>query len=123
MIAGRSTRYTLLCVFILTACGCTTRSSIGTKAGRGPVKPPSLSDYIRSVYRLSAESSAEAQRRADVLAGAPQLAELVFRGGENPGDPALRSELVAAYMEHKLYREAYELLMDSHVADPEDSQT
>jgi tetratricopeptide (TPR) repeat protein len=122
MIAARSTRIALLFILILTACSCATRSSLNTKRGYGPVKPASLSDYIRAVYKLSTETSGEAERRAEVLAQQPQLAELLARADQNPGDAALRSELIAAYMNHKLFREAYELLMESHVADSGDSE-
>ncbi|HZI50975.1 MAG TPA: tetratricopeptide repeat protein [Terriglobia bacterium] len=105
-----------LCAMLLLAGGCVTRT-----AGRLPpqaasaersIKPASLSEYIRGVYKLSSEASVKPQQRATLLAEAPELAELVDRAEQDPTDAEARSRVVAAYMSRNLYWGAYEILTD-----------
>src|SRR5262245_46546190 len=102
-------------MLLLAASGCVTRTT-GNLAPQSttqrPIKPASLSEYIRGVYKLSAEASLKPQQRAALLAEAPERAEIVGRAEQDPADVEARSRVVAAYMSRNLYWGAYEILTD-----------
>jgi len=108
--------------------GCVTRTTrtaqITPQASPPPktVKPSSLSDYIRGVYKLSAEASQQLEQRSALLADAPELEDLIKYLQQNPEDSEARSRLVAEYMSRKLYWGAYEALtngLPGNLNDPE----
>lgn len=117
-----------LCVVTTVACGCVTQSfrhkAVSVKVDAGAVTPSSLSDYIRAVYKLSGESAnKENDRRAQLLAEHPELADLVSRIQQNAADSDARSQLVAAYFDHQLYWGAYELLTAAQAMNEAGSET
>jgi tetratricopeptide (TPR) repeat protein len=99
----------------LLAWGCVSRTSMrqnpdGSRHAYHAVKPASMADYIRAVYKLSSEASIQAEQRATLLAQASELAPLLDRAERDPLDVEARSLVVAAYMSRELYWGAYELL-------------
>ena len=114
------------CATLLLASGCVTRATHLTPQpapAQEAIKPSSLSDYIRGVYKLSAEASRQVEQRAILLAEAPELEDVVARAEQNPEDTEARSRLIAEYMSRKLYWGAYELLTNSLPASPNDAET
>jgi len=114
------------CAILLLASGCVTRA-VHLTPQPGPaqeaVKPSSLSDYIRGVYKLSAEASRQLEQRTILLAEAPELEDVVARAEQNPEDTEARSRLIAEYMSRKLYWGAYELLTNALPASLNDAET
>jgi tetratricopeptide (TPR) repeat protein len=111
------------CVMVLLTSGCVTHTSHRTlqpSATQHALKPSSLSDYIRGVYKLSAEASRQTEQRSALLADAPELADLVERAEQNPQDIEAQSRLVEEYMSRKLYWGAYELLTNALPANLND---
>lgn len=124
------------CVMLLLTSGCVSRTAhvmpqnftpqhISPKQPphQGPVKPSSLSDYIRGVYKLSAEASRQLEQRSTLLAEAPEMEDLVNRVEQDPQDTEARSRLIAEYMSRKLYWGAYELLASSLPGSLNDPET
>jgi hypothetical protein len=116
------------CFLSIFVCSRVTRTSlrqggVGVKKAIDAVKPDTLSDYIRAVYRLSGESAnKQDEQRATLLSQGPQFADPAARAQQNPDDTDARTRLVAAYMEHRLHWAAYELLTTAQVANPDDSE-
>jgi tetratricopeptide (TPR) repeat protein len=76
------------------------------------------------VYKLSGESAnKENDRRAQLLAEHPELADLVNRIQKNAADNDARSQLVAVYFDQQLYWAAYELLTAAAAKNEVDSET
>ena len=101
------------CAMLLLTSGCVTRTAHLTPQpvpSQQAVKPSSLSDYIRGVYKLSAEASQHLEQRAALLTDAPELEDLLNRAEETPQDTEARSRLVTANRSRKRYWGAYELL-------------
>ena len=92
----------------------------GSKLPYHTVKPDSLADYIRAVYKLSSEATAQAEQRAALLSQSPGLAPLVDRAERDPQDVEARSLVVAEYMSRKLYWGAYDLLTVALVTSDND---
>jgi tetratricopeptide (TPR) repeat protein len=115
------------CVMLLLTSGCVSRTAnvMPKPAPRlqGTVKPSSLSDYIRGVYKLSAEASQQLEQRSALLADAPELEAVVKRVEQDPQDAEARSRLVAEYMSRKLYWGAYELLTNALPGSLNDPET
>lgn len=125
---GFTITITSLCILAAVACGCVTRSfrqkPVSDRVDTGVVAPSSLSEYIRAVFKLSSESAnKENDRRAQLLAEHPELADLVTRIQQNAADNDARSQLVAAYFDHQLYWAAYEVLTAAEAMNQVDSQT
>jgi tetratricopeptide (TPR) repeat protein len=117
-----------ICAILLLAAGCVTRTASHTTvpetAAQGAIKPASLSEYIRGVYKLSAEASRQLEQREALLAAAPELADLVDRAEKDPTDNEARSTVIGEYMSRKLYWGAYELLTETlPVTGAEDPDT
>jgi len=69
-----------------------------------------LGDYIRSVYKVEQENSAQAEeQRKKVLDTRPELAELSARIAANGNDIDARKTLAAAYLQEGLLWNAYAL--------------
>jgi tetratricopeptide (TPR) repeat protein len=84
------------------------------------VKPSSLSEYIRAVYKLSSEGPfKQTEQRESVFSQFPHLVELAGRVERDATDVAARSQLVSAYIDHQLYWDAYHLLTESQSDDAE----
>jgi tetratricopeptide (TPR) repeat protein len=64
----------------------------------------------------------ENDRRTQLLAEHPELADLVIRIQQNAADNDARSQLVAAYFNHQLYWAAYELLTAADATNEVDSE-
>ena len=113
------------CVMLLLTSGCVSHTvplTAQLPPSQQAIKPSSLSDYIRGVYKLSAEASRQTEQREALLAEAPELEELVARAEQDPQDTEAHSRLVTEYMSRKLYWGAYELLtsaLQRSVNDPE----
>ena len=120
---GRAIKTISLCILATLACGCVLQRSVRQgEAGKNtelePVKPYTLSEYIRAVYKLSSEGShKQGEQQETLLAQSPQLAELAARIERNPADAEARSRLVSAYIDHQLYWQAHELLTNSQSDD------
>ena len=113
------------CVMLLVTSGCVSSTAhIMTQPAppQETVKPSSLSDYIRGVYKLSAEASRHLEQRATLLAESPELEALVMRAEQDPQDTEARSRLIAEYMSRKLYWGAYELLTNALPGSPNDPE-
>jgi tetratricopeptide (TPR) repeat protein len=83
-----------------------------------------LSQYIRTVYKLSSEASnKQTEQRTKLLSESPELADLAARIERDPKDGDARSRLAAAYIDHQLYWAAYELLSDFQPKNAEDIET
>ena len=114
-----------LCLLGLVLCGCVSHTSVrkDLKAGKSyePVKPASLSEYIRAVYKVEHENNnKQAEERAALLAQSPELADLSSRVDRNPADRDAAGRLAAAYIDHQLFWSAYELLTSAQAASPDD---
>src|SRR5688572_1174234 len=105
-----------ICAIALLAAGCVTRTAMHPtpqiSEAQQAIKPASLSEYIRGVYKLSSEASRQAEQRAALLAAAPELSDLVERAEQDPRDTGARARIVSEYMSRDLYWGAYELLTD-----------
>jgi tetratricopeptide (TPR) repeat protein len=112
-----------VCLMLLLTGGCATRTAQLTPAPQRAIRPSSLSDYIRGVYKLSAEASRHLEQRSALLAEAPELEELVERAEQDPEDTEAQSRLVAEYMSRKLYWGAYELLTNKLLGSQNDPET
>ncbi len=77
------------------------------------VKPDSLSDSVRSVYKVSSEASRQAEQRAALLSSDPDLAPLLDQAENNPLNKEARARIVFEYMSRELYWGAYDLLTNS----------
>src|SRR4026207_1329952 len=109
------------------AWGCITRTSMrqrpdGSKLAYHAVKPDSLTDFIRAIYRLSSEASVQAEQRATLLSQASGLAPLVERAERDPLDVEARSRVVSEYMSRQLYWGAYALLPGAAVPSHNDPE-
>ena len=67
------------CLLLLLTSGCLSRPVPLTPQPltNMAVKPASLSDYIRGVYKLSSEASQQLEQRSALLVDAPELQELI----------------------------------------------
>src|SRR5215470_9768201 len=126
-VNGLTIKAASLCVMTTLVCSCVTRTSLrhgaaSVKHVYEPVKPSSLSEYMRAIYKLSSESANKsAEERAALLTRLPELAELVKRVEKNSDDVQARSELVSAYMDHQMFWAAYELVTNAQAAGASDS--
>ena len=76
--------------------------------------PLSISDYMRTVYRISQENSIEPDElRQKVLDSNPELAQLAARIAAGEKDVESRNTLAEAYLDHGLVRSAYALLTEA----------
>jgi Flp pilus assembly protein TadD len=127
-VKGLTIKAVSLCILTTVVCSCVTRqsvrqSAVGSKSANDPVRPSSLSQYIRAVYKLSSEGkNKQIEQSTTLLSQFPELAELATRIEQNPADADARSRLASAYIDHQLYWAAYELLTDSQPMNPEDSE-
>lgn len=78
-----------------------------------PVKPASMSELIRSVYKVSSEAGKDAQQRAALLSSNPELRPILERAEKDPGDKEARSRIVREYLSRELYWGAYALLTNN----------
>jgi Flp pilus assembly protein TadD len=113
------------CLLGLVVSGCLSRTSVrkDSKAGKlyEPVKPASLSEFIRAVYKIERENNnKQAEERAALLAQSPELADLSSRVERNPADKDAAVRLAVAYIDHQLYWGAYDLLTNAQGASPDD---
>ena len=110
-----------ICAMLLLTSGCVTSTARNLAPqlppAQRPIKPASLSEHIRGVYKLSAEASVRSQQRAALLADAPELADWLDRAEQNSDDVDARSLVIDEYMSRKLYWGAYELLTSSRSAE------
>jgi tetratricopeptide (TPR) repeat protein len=110
-----------ICAMLLLSSGCVTRTTIlrapQAPPAHRPIAPASLTEYIRGIYKLSAEASVRSQQRAALLVEAPDLADWLDRAEQDPDDLEARSRVVAGYMSRRLYWGAYELLTASRSAE------
>jgi tetratricopeptide (TPR) repeat protein len=115
------------CVLSLLVGGCVRRTSLNragsvSSASYMPVKPSSLTQYIRAIQKLSTEnSSKQAQERDALLSQDPELSVLADRLDKNPADREALSRLIPAYMDHQLYWAAYAVLTNAQAANEDDS--
>src|SRR5262249_17800508 len=81
------TRLLPFCLLLLIS-GCVTRKTTKLTAESKPVhsdiKPATLSDYIRTIYKLSSEASKATEERAILIAQSPELEPLVIQAEESP---------------------------------------
>jgi len=128
-VKGLTIKLLSLCLLTTVAGSCVKRQSVRQSAVAGnsayePVRPSSLSQYMRTVYRLSSEAShKQTEERAKLLSESPELADLAARVEHDPKDGDARSQLATAYINHQLYWAAYELLTDSQEVNLEDIDT
>ena len=122
---GRAIKTISLCMLATILSGCVLQRSVRQgEASKNtepePIKPSSLSEYIRAVYKLSNEAAhKQTAQRETVFSQFPQLRELAARVESDATDAAARSQLVTAYLDHQLYWDAYHLLTDSQADDAE----
>ena len=106
-----------VCAMLLLTSGCVTRTTRNPvpqlPPAQRPIAPAALSEYIRGVYKVSAEAGVRSQQRDALLADAPELAGWLDRAEHNPDDVEARSLVIDEYMSRKLYWGAYELLTAS----------
>jgi tetratricopeptide (TPR) repeat protein len=107
--------------------GCVTRRAVKQNAVAKPaqseIKPATLSDYIRTVYKLSSEASKQAEERSLLLSAAPELAPLVAQAEKDPTNTEARARIVSEYMSRHLYWSAYQLLTDTLPGHADDAAT
>ena len=122
---GRAIKTISLCMLATILSGCVLQRSVRqAEANKNtepqPIKPSSLSEYIRAVYKLSNEAAyKQTAQRETVLSQFPELRELAAPVERDGTDAAARSRLVSAYIDHQLYWDAYHLLTDSQTDDAE----
>jgi len=76
--------------------------------------PLSLSDYIRTVYKISQENTVEADdEQRKLLEQRPELAALAERARWNPGDVESRNELANAFLQEGNLWSAYNLFNEA----------
>jgi hypothetical protein len=101
-VQGRAIKTISLCIIATIVWGCVLQRSVrqgetGKKTELERVKPSSLSEYIRAVYKLSSEGAhRQTEQRETLLSQFPQLTELAGRIDRNPADAEARSRLVSA---------------------------
>lgn len=91
----------------------TVRSSSDSRRTYQPIKPTSLSDLIRSVYKVSSEAGSETQQRAALLSSNPELQPILEQAEKDPGDKEARSRIVSEYLSREMYWGAYSILTNS----------
>jgi tetratricopeptide (TPR) repeat protein len=116
MFISRRARLLPVCILLLIS-GCVTRRTVKQNVASKPVqfevKPATLSDYIRTIYKLSSEASKQAEERSLLLADDPQLEPLVVQAEADPTNTDARTRVVSEYMSRHLYWGAYELLTNT----------
>lgn len=122
---GLTIRLFSLCMLTTAAGSCVPPQSLRQNAAaKEPVRPSSLSQYIRTVYKLSSEAgNKQSEQRTKLLSESPELADLAARIERDDKDGDARSRLAAAYIDHQLYWAAYELLTGSQAINPDDIDT
>jgi tetratricopeptide (TPR) repeat protein len=111
------------CAMMLVASGCVSRTNLAAKpVAQEAIKPSSLSEYIRGIYKVSSEASKRNDQRAALLEAAPELAALVEHVEKNPTDADSRTRLVDEYLSRNLYWGAYELLTEALADRSQDPQ-
>jgi len=120
LLSRSRTPVMLTCAMTLLLAGCASRangrSGPDSRSAHQQVKPDSLSDYIRGVYKVSSEASRQTEQRAALLSSAPELAALLDQAEKDPVDKEARSRIVTEYLSRELYWGAYDLLTNT-VAD------
>ena len=100
-ILGCRTSLLPFCLLLMIS-GCVTRRAVKQNAASKPaqseIKPATLSDYIRIIYKLSSEASKQAEERSLLLSAAPELAPLVAQAEEDPTNTEARTRIVSEYM-------------------------
>lgn len=106
-----------LCIGQLAAGGCVPKSLVRSQEPAGEslrVKPASLTEYMRAVYKLSHEAAVQDNERRDRLVErTPRLKDLVQRLSVRPDDAEARRELGLAYLQNGLPWSAYDLLTEA----------
>src|SRR5215831_2981628 len=106
-VKGLTIKLFSLCILTAVAGSCVPRqslrpSAVSGKSAHEPVSRYSLSQYIRTVYKLSSEASnKQTEQRTKLLSESPELADLAARIERDPKDGDARSRLAAAYIDHQ----------------------
>ncbi|HXG92292.1 MAG TPA: tetratricopeptide repeat protein [Blastocatellia bacterium] len=119
----------LTCIVVLVLHGCSRHKSVSVNPDARQAKrvyksssPAALSEYIRTVLKISQENTASAEAVLTRLhERRPELAELARRASEDARDLASRKSLAAVYMEEGLYTFAFQLFQEIQVVAPRDS--
>ena len=113
------------CVLQLLISGCisaaVTRNHTLNPASRSAKAALPLSDYIRTVYRISQEGALEREdQRQKVLQSHPELAELASCVAADPANNECRIKLAEAYVHEGLLWSAYTLFNEALKVDGEE---
>ncbi len=104
----------LLGVYLLFSFGCSRRPVLSHKVSSGKkvyhsASPADLSQYIRTVFKISQEDTETRQALKKLHEQRPTLEELLQHLAENPEDIESRRTLAAHYLKEGLYYSAFEL--------------
>ncbi|PYS51352.1 MAG: hypothetical protein DMG13_18815 [Acidobacteria bacterium] len=88
----------------------------------GPVSPGSLSDYLRTVMKISPQNAMATDEQAQSIhQRRPELAELAARVAEGKSDLEERRRLADAYLRERLYSHAFNLYQQIQSEAPDDA--
>src|ERR1043166_9213299 len=115
----------LACVMQIFVSGCLSRTAVQPLNVAGPhgeVKPNSLTEYIRVVYKISHEGAVQDSEAYDrVLRENTKIDELVKQVAQNPNDLKSKQQLALEFADHGLNWRAYELLSELDTTLPANS--
>lgn len=116
---------TIIFIVALSLPACSGRKSVVTSpkaraaSASESSSPTALSEYIRTVLKISQENTAATEEALKRLhERRPDLAALVGQINENPDDLSARRLLAAAYMSEGLYHYAFPLYQEIRLRDP-----
>ena len=118
-MARHRLKFVLFCTVQFVVTGCMQRTVARNGAFPAPHKindkaPLSLSDYIRTVYKISEQNTVEAEElRRKALESNPELAQIAARVAADPKDAQSRNKLAEGYLREGLLWSAYHLFHES----------
>ena len=116
----------LVCIFPFIAFGCSKHPVLFQKDGPGKkvyrqASPSELSDYIRTVFKISTGNTQSAKALNELHQRRPTLEELSRHIADNPEDVESRRSLAAHYLREGLYHSAFQLYQEIRSAGLEDA--
>ena len=119
----------LLCFVTGITPGCAKRKSVATAPKQASTNPyqagntPNLSEYIRTVLKITQENTAATQEALKLLhEKRPDVAALAKLIEKSAKDTESRHLLAAVYMQEKLYSPAFQLYQEIKAVSPEDGE-
>lgn len=116
----------LVCCYPFLAFGCSKHPVLFQKDGPGKkvyreASPSELSDYIRTVFKISTGNTQSAKALNELHQRRPTLEELSRHIADNPEDLESRRSLAAHYLRERLYHNAFQLYQEIRSIGLEDA--